>query len=307
VSGTRRGFGSPARTQILTLAVITFMTKKASKNKRKTASKKPTLTKGKRVTKKKLTTKIKDTIVFDLETKTLIPKGLTDQTEKNEEIKKLRISVLCCFDYNTNDYSFYTEKNISDFLTKVNSTKRIVGYNIIAFDYLVLEKHGLKKSSLLDEKTVDIFDIIRQETGEWLRLDTLSKVNLGRGKLVKGKDIVNVDPVTLYEYCKGDVSLTKDLFELFLKGKLKYKHLKGRRPQINFVDDDYIEIGDGDGYIPPEIRCPKCGGHNFEKFDELRDGQGIEEMTEGQFAEYMAGTWGTLECLDCGETVDYEI
>jgi predicted nucleic-acid-binding Zn-ribbon protein len=277
------------------------MTKQTSKGKRTNTTKRKTLTK------RKTEPKIKNTIVFDLETKTLIPKGVSDEEEKKEEIRKLRISVLCSFDYKTNEYSFYTEKNIKDFLDRLKEAEKIVGYNIIAFDYLVLEKYGLAKSSIPADKTIDIFDIIRRDTGEWLRLDTLSKVNLGRGKLVKGKDMVNADPVTLYEGCKEDVSITKELFELFLKGKLKYKHLKGRRPQINFVDDDYIEIGDGAGYVPPEIKCPKCGSRNFEKFDELSDGQGIDEMTEGQFAEYIAGTWGTLECLDCGESFDYEI
>ena len=265
------------------------------------------MTRRRPLTKGKTETKIKNTIVFDLETKTLIPKGTADEEEKKEEIRKLRISVLCCFDYQTNEYSFYTEKNIKDFLDRFNQAEKIVGYNIIAFDYLVLEKYGLKKTSITADKTIDIFDNIRRDTGEWLRLDTLSKVNLGRGKLVKGKDMVTADTVTLYEGCKGDVSITKDLFELHLKGKLKYKHLKGRRPQIFFVDDDYVELGEGDGYIPPDIKCSNCGGNNFEKFDELNEGMGVDEMTEGQFAEYMAGTWGTLECLDCGETVDYEV
>jgi hypothetical protein len=261
--------------------------------------------KGTTLSKRTIPTKIKNTIVFDLETTTLIPKGIDDENEKIEEIKKLRISVLCCFDYDTNEYYFYTEKNIKDFLDKVQHIDKIVGYNILSFDYLVLEKYGLKNS--LKDKSIDIFDMIRQDTGEWISLDALSRANLGRGKLVKGKDMVTADLVTLFDGCKGDVLNTKELFELYLNKKLKYKHLKGRRPQIYFVDDDYVELGDGDGYIPPDIKCPKCGGNNFEKFDELRDGMGDDEMTEGQLAEYMAGTWGTLECLDCGETVDYEV
>ncbi|MHA1328950.1 MAG: hypothetical protein ACTSRH_16775 [Promethearchaeota archaeon] len=40
-------------------------------------------------------------------------------------------------------------------------------------------------------------------------------------------------------------------------------------------------------------KCPKCGSSCLEKFDELRDGMGMEGMTEGQFTESLAGTWGT--------------
>jgi predicted nucleic-acid-binding Zn-ribbon protein len=181
----------------------------------------------------------------------------------------------------------------------------VVGYNILSFDYLVLEKYGFKMP--VYDKSIDLFDLIKKDTGEWISLDTLSRANLGRGKLVKGKDMVTADIVTVFEGCKGDVLNTKELFELHLKGKLKYKHLKGRKPHKYFVDEDYVEPGDMDGYIPPDIKCPKCGGNSFEKFDEVRDGMGVEEMTEGQFAEYMAGTWGTVECLDCGESVDYEV
>jgi len=270
------------------------MTKQTSKKRRTTTAK------------KKTATKIKNTIVFDLETTTLIPKiENEDEAEKRKEIKKLRISVLCCFDYDSKEYSFYTEKNIKDFLERVKTVDKIVGYNILGFDYLVLEKYGFETPP--KDKSVDIFDIIRTDTGEWISLDALSRANLGRGKLVKGKDMVGADIVTVFDGCKGDVLSTKELFELHLQEKLKYKHLKGRKPHKFFVDDDYVEVGDGDGYIPPDIKCPKCGGNNFEKFDELREGMGVDEMTEGQFAEYMAGTWGTLECLDCGETVDYEV
>ena len=54
------------------------------------------------------------------------------------------------------------------------------------------------------------------------------------------------------------------------------------------------------------IQCPECGNPFLEKFDELRDGMGIDGMTEGQLAEYLAGTWGTYTCLKCDYTFDYE-
>jgi hypothetical protein len=64
-----------------------------------------------------------------------------------------------------------------------------------------------------------------------------------------------------------------------------------------------VELGDGSGYIP-FIICPYCGSGNLSKFDELEDN--ADEMTEGQFADYMAGHWGTVECLDCEKSIDFD-
>jgi hypothetical protein len=51
--------------------------------------------------------------------------------------------------------------------------------------------------------------------------------------------------------------------------------------------------------------CPKCGSRSLQKFDELRDGCGVDGMTEGQLAEYLAGNWGTLICSKCSHSFDF--
>jgi predicted nucleic-acid-binding Zn-ribbon protein len=61
---------------------------------------------------------------------------------------------------------------------------------------------------------------------------------------------------------------------------------------------------DMSGFIPFN-QCPKCGSENLEKHDELE--KWGEHMSEGQLAEYVAGTWGSVFCLDCGWSDDYEI
>jgi hypothetical protein len=48
--------------------------------------------------------------------------------------------------------------------------------------------------------------------------------------------------------------------------------------------------------------CPACGSRRLEKFDEIAAGMGIDGMSEGQLAEYMAGSWGSVYCLDCVRT-----
>ena len=114
--------------------------------------------------------KLDGTIVFDLETKTLIP-NVRDETLRNQAIRNLEPSVICVYDFASCRFTFYTQKTIKEFIAILKKAKTIVGYNLLGFDYLVLEKYGL---------------------------NALSKENIGRGKLLKGKAMVGADPVTLF-------------------------------------------------------------------------------------------------------------
>lgn len=54
-------------------------------------------------------------------------------------------------------------------------------------------------------------------------------------------------------------------------------------------------------YKPP--KCPKCDTILLvEKFDEA-DGK---DMSEGELAEYLAGTHGTMHCPKCDYSEDFE-
>jgi hypothetical protein len=58
----------------------------------------------------------------------------------------------------------------------------------------------------------------------------------------------------------------------------------------------------GPGHHMPS-RCPSCRAENtLEPIDE-----DMTEMSDGQSAEYMAGTWGTAICHACGHEVDWQI
>ena len=219
--------------------------------------------------------KNKDTIVFDLETTELIKKNIAKKSSQRF-IKKLKIAVVCAYSYSKNKYIFFTEKNIKKLFKMFEKACKIIGYNIIDFDYEVLKKYGLPKNifaaskqlyqrgRLLKEytkkkegiyiekgcgygtfklsgkkmieieiekdypyyynknKTIDLFDIIRKETGNWYSLDKSSKENLGRGKLYKGKELPSMSKKKLYAGCKADVQNTKELYDLWKINKLKY-------------------------------------------------------------------------------------
>ncbi len=60
----------------------------------------------------------------------------------------------------------------------------------------------------------------------------------------------------------------------------------------------------GSGF--PIDACPFCGGADFKKFDELRDGIGKENLSKEELADYHAGKWGTLICNNCGVAIDFQ-
>ncbi len=194
----------------------------------------------------------KSTIIFDVETRGIIPKT-KNQSVLNQAFQKLEISVICAYDYKSGEYKFFTHKTIKHFLDLLSKAGIIVGFNILAFDYKVLKKYGLQKG--LEKKSIDIFAIIKNKTGIWYSLNNLSIENGGKGKLHKGKDLAKMTGVSLYEGCKADVKETKFLYEKMLNKKLKYIKDKAKYYAKYFPKKyyDYLNDEDIDGYIEDEF------------------------------------------------------
>lgn len=88
-------------------------------------------------------------------------------------------------------------------------------------------------------------------------------------------------------------------FEGWVSKIEKDGYILERRERYFYIETDLSE------YMPFD-KCPKCGSRKIVKIDELREGMGAENMTDGQLAEYMQGTWGTIHCLSCGNLEYYD-
>ena len=227
-------------------------------------------------------------IVFDIETN-LIPN--VKKEKEQERIRKLNIKVISAYSYLKNEYLFFTEENVNEFIELLRNASKIIGFNIIGFDYEVLMKYGLPNN--LIDKTVDLFDLIRKETGNWYNLDRLSKENLGEGKLYKGEELANMEGIDLYMGCKADVQKTKELFDLWEKGLLKYD--KQRRHLNNHI------IGEGLQECLAIDACPYCGSEALGRIEEC-----LDDCSDGEISEYEAGNWGTVLCHNCGKMFDFD-
>ena len=111
----------------------------------------------------------------------------------------------------------------------------IVGHNILGFDYKVLKKHiSLRK---IIEKSVDTLDLLASKCKgkRWkLSLDSLSKLNLGKGKKLKGASIP-----ALWNSGKGNEVVAYNITDCILTFEL-WLHMIQK--QLVILDDkEYAE------------------------------------------------------------------
>lgn len=99
---------------------------------------------------------------------------------------------------------------------ELSSFGRVVGFNVLRFDYGVLAAYVPNVRALLSGKTVDILADVYRALGFRVSLDELARATLGRGKTATGEQALRWwregKRDLVIEYCRGDVALTRDLY-----------------------------------------------------------------------------------------------
>ena len=174
---------------------------------------------------------------FDLETRNLMREvylgfdqlSFSDKNNKRLEIiPKLGLATA----YVLSEKSvpkFFDEGQERELIAELKNYDKIVGHNIIDFDYLVLLPYFISGETLEDfrEKTIDTLEVLRKVTGQLISLDDLAENNLDIKK--------SLDPMRVPElwrsgkkeevrsYCKQDVEILRKLYDLGKKqGRLAY-------------------------------------------------------------------------------------
>ena len=115
-----------------------------------------------------------------------------------------------------NAFREWFEEDAQALVEELSGFERVVGFNLLEFDYGVLAASNPNVSELLKGKTVDILAHVHRALGFRIKLDELARATLGRGKTGRGdqslqwwrqgkRDLV-------VEYCRADVELTRDLY-----------------------------------------------------------------------------------------------
>jgi len=163
-------------------------------------------------------------IVFDIETKNTFQEvGKNDPT-------CLDISLLVTYDFSTDTYETFMEKDFPKLWKLLEQTDMIIGYNSDHFDIPLLNKYY--PGDLTHMNSLDLLVEIKKGLGKRIRLDAVAGGSLGSNKTGSGLDAVKWwrqgEIEKIKKYCEADVRITKEVYEYALLNKsLKYKDFEG--------------------------------------------------------------------------------
>ena len=125
----------------------------------------------------------------------------------------------------TYGYRAWREQHACALVYELYSFSRVIGFNLLRFDYRVLSAYYPAVQALLARSTIDILLEIQRRLGHRVSLNNIALATLGRGKSSKGADAPYLYRVkqwdVLTEYCRYDVALTRDIYKF---GE-KYSHI----------------------------------------------------------------------------------
>ena len=149
-------------------------------------------------------------VYFDLESQKLF------EEVGGREASKLLLACGVTWSTERNDFAVYWEKDAAALVAELKSADRVIGFNIISFDYEVLKPYAPNENFRAFRSTDMLQDIFRT-LGFRLSLDTIAKASLGATKTADGIQSVqwfkNGELDKVAEYCKADVEITRRVYE----------------------------------------------------------------------------------------------
>ena len=149
-------------------------------------------------------------VFFDLESQKLF------QEVGGRDASKLRLACGVTWSTERNDFAVYWEKDAPALIAELKSADRVVGFNILHFDYEVLRPYAPHQNFRAIPSTDMLQDIYRTLNFR-LSLDSIAKATLGTTKSADGIQSVewfrNGELDKVAEYCKADVDITRRVYE----------------------------------------------------------------------------------------------
>ena len=151
-------------------------------------------------------------------------------------IDRLKLAVAVTFSTAGQQYTTFQEADVEALVNQLTKADLIVGFNLKAFDYIVLRPYT--PVDLWQLPTFDMLEHVRRTLGFRLSLDALAKETLQESKSADGLQSVGwwkagkIDLIT--EYCRKDVEITKRLHEYACQnGHLLFRGRDGRVRRVN--------------------------------------------------------------------------
>ncbi len=149
-------------------------------------------------------------VYFDLESQKLF------EDVGGRDASKLLLACGVTWSTERNDFAVYWEKDAAALVNELKNADRVVGFNIIGFDYEVLKPY-VPTVNFRSFRSVDMLQDIFHTLGFRLSLDSIAKATLGATKTADGVQSViwyrNGELDKIAEYCKADVDITRRVYE----------------------------------------------------------------------------------------------
>ncbi len=151
-------------------------------------------------------------LVLDLETQRSFKEVQKSATER---LTKLKVSVVCVYDYLTDEYRAYEEKEIMELEKRLREVDLLIGFNHRRFDLPVLAPYLFMSVESLP--VLDLLDEVEKARGHRASLDSLVRPTLNQHKSGSGLEALTLFKENrmkeLKQYCLDDVRLTKSIYE----------------------------------------------------------------------------------------------
>ncbi len=188
---------------------------------------------------------LKNSVVYDIETHPSLI--MVDGNIKASN----KLSVAVTFD-ESSEYKFWYEEDAIELIEYLLQFDKIIGFNIKHFDNAILSHYLAGSKEELDKKSVDMLEIVENRLGHRLTLQAIVSATLKVAKSADGDQAVkwwqNGQQDKVAEYCKDDVSLTKDIYlygvtngQIFYDsfGEIRKLKIDWNNPKANFNSSSF--------------------------------------------------------------------
>ena len=162
-------------------------------------------------------------VYFDLESQKLF------EDVGGRDASKLLLACGVTWSTQRTDFAVYWEKDVAALVDELKSADRVVGFNIINFDYEVLKPY-IPTVNFRSFRSTDMLQDIFRTLNFRLSLDSIAKATLGTIKTANGVQSVqwyrNGEMDKVAEYCKADVDITRRVYEFGRENGFVYYYSK---------------------------------------------------------------------------------
>jgi len=147
----------------------------------------------------------------------------------------LKVSLVGVYFYETDTFESFLEEDLVKLWPRLERADRIIGYNIIGFDFPCLQTYYT--GDIMRLPSLDLLAEIEKRLGFRVKLDDVAHATLGIGKSGSGLMAVEYwkkgEIDKLREYCLQDVRVTRDVYEhALMHGEVSFNDRNGQKQTI---------------------------------------------------------------------------